>query len=132
VTVVISCGARKRAERSPAIDLYTGPYFRAMRRWAESVVSARHIYILSAKHGLLHSTTLVDPYDARLTRVTAEFVERVTRQAHVYGIAEEPVVAIGGRPYLLVCHAVWARVQTPFAGSLFEQIGALTRATRAA
>src|SRR5688572_1984733 len=54
--VVLSCGARKGPVPAPAIELYTGNYFRALARFARRFDSP--IFILSAKHGLIRSTTV--------------------------------------------------------------------------
>lgn len=59
--VVLGCGLKKQSEPCPAIELYTGNYFRTYRKWAESV--GAEIYIFSAKHGVVHSSTVIEPYD---------------------------------------------------------------------
>ena len=61
---LIQCTNSKRDEQSPARDLYDeSDYFCKMRAWAE----ARNVpwFILSAKHGLLHPDTVIEPYDER-------------------------------------------------------------------
>jgi len=63
--LVIACGARKGPQAAPAADLYRGQLFTAARRAAEA--DGRPWVILSAKHGLLRPTDVIDPYDATLT-----------------------------------------------------------------
>ena len=46
--VWIGCGATKALDAAPAIDLYTGPVFRAHRRLAARF--GVPIYVLSARH----------------------------------------------------------------------------------
>lgn len=61
---LIQCAESKYNTKSKARNLYEkSAYYRAMRRWAQ----ARNDpwYILSAKHGLLHPDTIIEPYDNR-------------------------------------------------------------------
>lgn len=62
--VWIGCGAAKRAERSPAIELYTGPVFAAHRAIADHL--DLHPQILSAAHGVVEPQRELDPYDQTL------------------------------------------------------------------
>lgn len=61
---LVSCVSRKRPTPSPAQDLYVSPWFKAARRhlcrepWA----------ILSARHGLVRPTQVIEPYDETLSR----------------------------------------------------------------
>lgn len=61
--VILGCGAVKRAEASPAIDMYVSGYFRAAAGWALSVTGPDRVLIFSAKHGLIDSRTVIEPYD---------------------------------------------------------------------
>ena len=83
---LIQCTNTKRDQPAPAKDLYDeSAYFRKMRAWAES--RDCRWYILSAKHGLLHPGTNVEPYDERglsepqaaeiAAKLNADGVERV-------------------------------------------------------
>jgi hypothetical protein len=64
-TIIIGCGKAKRAEESPARELYTGSLFVACRRYAEA--SGHPWAILSAAHGLLLPDWVREPYDEKLT-----------------------------------------------------------------
>jgi hypothetical protein len=70
---LVGCVKSKRPTRSPAQDLYTSALFRGRRRYVEA--TCERWYILSAKHGLLAPTDLIDPYDESLTDAS-----RATRQ----------------------------------------------------
>lgn len=61
---LVGCVKAKRSERAPAQDLYTSTLFTGRRRWVEQTCDCW--YILSAKHGLLHPGTLIDPYEQAL------------------------------------------------------------------
>lgn len=63
--VLVTCGAKKQQKRSAARDLYIGPYYRACMDYAEAL-RPNHIFILSAKYGLLDPARMVDPYDETL------------------------------------------------------------------
>lgn len=63
--VLIQCAKGKQRHKAPARDLYTSPLFRGSLRYAESL-NPDAIYILSAKHGLLDTDTVVSPYDETL------------------------------------------------------------------
>ena len=64
---LIGCTKRKRNCRSKAIDLYDkSSYFVKRREYANRVLKADEIYILSALHKLLPSEKVIDPYDKGL------------------------------------------------------------------
>ena len=59
---LIQCTKSKRDEAAPARNLYDeSTYYCKMKEFAEA--NGRQWYILSAKHGLLHPNTVVEPYD---------------------------------------------------------------------
>lgn len=70
VLVVVPCGKTKRAETSPAGELYTGSSHRRAREAADAlaarVPSGARVVILSAAHGLLDLAEPVAPYDVTL------------------------------------------------------------------
>lgn len=70
--VLISCVAQKKAEPSAVKDIYTSPLFRGAYHYAHKL-GADKIYILSAKHGLLAETDIIEPYNETLnTKSQAE------------------------------------------------------------
>lgn len=66
--VVIACGAQKSDEPAPAGQLYTSPHFqltyRAARKLAED--QGARVLILSALHGLVDPSTVLEPYDVKM------------------------------------------------------------------
>ena len=62
---LIGCVSQKRAVRSRAEDLYTSTLFQGRRRFVTH--SCHDWFILSAKHGLVHRSTMLEPYDVALT-----------------------------------------------------------------
>lgn len=69
--VIVGCGKAKREAGADARDLYTGPLFKAARRWAESF--GTRWLIASAEHRLVWPTTPLEPYDTTLKGKGADF-----------------------------------------------------------
>jgi hypothetical protein len=61
---LVGCAAAKLSCPAPARDLYTSQLFRKASAYAEA--NSDHWYILSAKHGLVHPDTELEPYDVKL------------------------------------------------------------------
>lgn len=59
-TVLISCVSKKQKYRAKAQDLYISPLFKLNLEYAQEL-KPDAIFILSAKHGLLHLDTEIDP-----------------------------------------------------------------------
>lgn len=66
---LVSCVKSKLATAARAVQLYTSPWFRACRRYAERY--ADEWYILSAEYGVLCLEQIVTPYERSLNRVAA-------------------------------------------------------------
>ena len=61
---LVSCVRRKSPAPAPAKELYTSDWFRKAREYVER--TGQPWSILSAKHGLLHPETVIEPYDKTL------------------------------------------------------------------
>ncbi|WP_339948795.1 DUF6884 domain-containing protein [uncultured Albimonas sp.] len=122
VLYLISGGARQQPRPEPAAELYDGLWFRSARGRAERDGDAW--FILSARHGLLHPETRVQPYADRLEGCSA-----VARRAWIALATERMermlpeagrVVALcdrGPPPELLRWLRVrYPEVETPLAG----------------
>jgi hypothetical protein len=65
ITVGLVGAASQNLQRpAPARDLYASQLFRKASAYAEAICD--RWYILSAKHGLVHPDTVIEPYDMRL------------------------------------------------------------------
>jgi hypothetical protein len=62
--VLVGCGAEKQSSRAPARDLYTSDYFAKKREYAEAYGDTWTV--LSALHGSLATSSLVEPYDVTM------------------------------------------------------------------
>jgi hypothetical protein len=97
--VVLGCGRQKQTDPAPAIDLYTSPHFRAAARWARSVTVPERVLVFSAKHGLIASDTLVEPYDVSFKVGRGQIpVMTLALQIVESGLAG-PVITIAGAEY---------------------------------
>lgn len=112
---VIGCSKTKAGYRCPAAEMYTGQYFRACLAGAR-VIAPDRVYILSAKHGLLRPSRVIDPYDLRLGRPGAVTADRLREQARTAGLLGAPVVALCGADYVKLIEQVWEDVDAPLAG----------------
>lgn len=63
--VFLSCVKTKQATRCAARNMYTSDLFKKSLAYAEKLQPA-HIYILSAKYGLLELQDVIEPYNATL------------------------------------------------------------------
>ena len=114
MNVVIACGAMKLATPAEAHRLYVGSYFLATRAWALSVTDLNHLFILSAKYGLVPARTVLHPYDVTLKTPGCITAQAVRDQLRQNGIGD--VVFVGGRPYADLLRRAGATTMTPFAG----------------
>jgi hypothetical protein len=92
-TVILACGAIKGPVAVPALDLYRGPYYLDCRRWALSVTTRDHIYILSALHGLVPAAQVPEPYDQSIYTADAYRLAMLVRSQA--GPLLEPCTAVG-------------------------------------
>lgn len=61
IVVIIACGEAKLPRPARAEDLYCGPLFRQAQKAAKRI--GDRYYIVSAKHGLLHPSRIIAPYE---------------------------------------------------------------------
>ncbi|MEO7086693.1 MAG: DUF6884 domain-containing protein [Gemmatimonadaceae bacterium] len=119
---LVSCVKTKRTVASPAGDLYTSPLFVALRAYANANADAW--YVLSAEHGLVAPTTIIDPYERTLNtmpkRDRTAWAERVRTQLLETLPTGATVLFLAGQRYreglseFLSAHGF--SVQVPFIG----------------
>jgi hypothetical protein len=112
--VVVSCGAAKLTGAHRVSELYTGSYFRAAYRWANSVTPDDHIYVLSAKYGLVPAGDRIESYDLRMGEPGSVTAELVAGQAAARGLLELDPVVVGGVRYVTLARQVWPVARAPF------------------
>ncbi len=133
--VLVTCGAKKRTGRHAARDLYVGPYYRACLEYAESL-RPDHIFILSAKYGLLDPARKISAYDETLNdmriadrRKWALRVLEQIRDKFDAGIVTYTILA--GAPYWRHLVPALRHVELPLKGKgIGKQLQYLKRRTR--
>lgn len=80
--ILIGCGKTKRTVSCSAADMYEGSLFRA--RLAHARRSGCPWWIISAKHGLLSPSTVIEPYD-----VSIESLAAIDRIAWPVGVVQQ-------------------------------------------
>jgi hypothetical protein len=79
---LVGCARRKLARAAPATELYTSPLFRLASRFCAATCNCW--FILSARHGLLEPTQVIEPYDA-----TLHGLSRAEKDAWARGVAAQ-------------------------------------------
>lgn len=69
--VLVGCVKQKLDYPAPARDLYTSTLFRKERAYAEATGAAW--FVLSAEHGLVAPSAVLQPYDLRLSHTSREY-----------------------------------------------------------
>jgi uncharacterized protein DUF6884 len=119
---LVACVAGKRATPHKAAELYTSPWFEMVRELVSS--SGEPWFILSAKHGLVSSDTVIAPYNETLNTMGVacrrEWAVRVQGQMNEAMPTADEVVILAGvryREYLMdYLKGRFAKVSVPMAG----------------
>ena len=137
LTVIVTCGNRKRKVRSFVRDLYSGPYVRKCLELARVLSKEPRIFILSGKYGLLRLDQKIRPYDsAKFPAVIRSgwFFRLVKLQSKRYRVGDHPVILGGDKSrYGIFCHNVWPNATYPLSGvgSIGKQLQRLNILIRA-
>lgn len=130
---LVGCASQKLRRPAPARDLYVSQLFRKASAYAE--LTCDRWYVLSAKHGLVHPDTIVEPYDMRLgtndrtsppIHTWAAGV-RAQLDTELAGLGDVTLVALAGEQYRTVLlGSRWPSV-VPMKGlGIGQQLGWLT------
>jgi cytoplasmic iron level regulating protein YaaA (DUF328/UPF0246 family) len=100
---LIACSQSKLDRAAPAAELYTGQAFKLAMRAAKAANA--DVLILSALHGVLWPSEIIEPYDRYLGGLTAK--ERATWAAMVAQILkpcrDRHTVILAGKHYAAAC-----------------------------
>ena len=151
--LIVQCGAKKLDRRAKVRDLYLGPFwstYRARRREQDGLTgehSELSVYVLSAKHGLVHELDELEPYDmmvvpagaAHYTRrstgstragtatVPADWLAKtVKRQAKKLDLAGRRVFFVGGAAYAEALRLAGVEFESLSDGGLLAKRSALS------
>lgn len=119
--VIVACGGDKAISEGelPAGELYTGSYHWACRKAAEAL--GGHVLILSALHGLVELTDVIETYDLKMGEPGSIDAGAVRDQAAWQGILDADVTVLGGEKYVSVVKEVWPNATAPLKGGIGEQ-----------
>lgn len=99
--VLVSCVSMKLSVAAAARDLYTSPYFRGMRRYAER--EGQRWYVLSALHGVVSPEEVIEPYNQTLNKMgmqaRKDWAARVQKQLMDLLPPRAHVAVLAGRRY---------------------------------
>lgn len=100
---LISCAKKKLSVRAMAKELYISTLFQKSRQWAEQ--NCDQWFVLSAKHGLVKPTQIINPYEKRLARPTlkenSDWANKAFKGLASLGLLREGVtfVWLAGKDY---------------------------------
>ena len=115
MNVIIACGKKKRTVPSMAHLLYTGSYFKLTLQCAKRWTSLDNVYIFSAKYGVIHSRSIIEPYEQILNRTGSVTVNEVREQM---GYIDGVVYYLGGSGYLNMLRQIRNNVVAPLQNNL--------------
>jgi uncharacterized protein DUF6884 len=67
---LVSCSSQKLDRAAPARELYCSALFKLSLRYAQRY--CEHVYVISAKHGLLDLDAVIEPYDSMLAAMKVD------------------------------------------------------------
>lgn len=119
---LVSCVATKSALPRAARDLYISSWFKKARRHVEEV--GLEWFILSAKYGLVHPDSRIEPYELTLNtlpvRERKDWANRVFQQLQAEIPDKKKFVFLAGARYreflLPLLEATGAQVRVPMVG----------------
>lgn len=79
---LIGCGKEKLSHAAPAAELYTGPFFSLCKKWISKPGRVDEWGILSAKHGLVLPSQVIEPYDLTLDRMGQKAQKKWAESTH--------------------------------------------------
>jgi len=119
---LVACSATKAPEARPASQLYRGQLHRLALDYAR--FTCDEVFILSARHGLVHLDDVLEPYDSHLLQLSRggreAWGERVVDQlAHWHPTVDDlHLVLLAGAPYVNALPRTfleWTSHETPLA-----------------
>src|ERR1700726_3365281 len=98
---LISCTKKKKTTRAPAALMYTSALFRKSLLY--SLGNCDRAYILSAKHGVLGLSDVIDPYDLSIKQLSVDekrlWVDIVNRRLEQVITKRDTVHLLCGQEY---------------------------------
>ena len=99
--VLVSCVSKKDNKPCPAEDLYLSSWFKKASAYAKQIGDAW--YILSAEHGLLSPSRMINPYDVTLNTMKSperkSWARKVVEQLKPIFSPGDEVIFLAGTKY---------------------------------
>lgn len=137
IVCLVSCVGKKTERPNPAERLYQSTWFNKAKEYAET--ASGEWGILSAKHGLVSPTDIIEPYDETLNNMPAadrkEWSRSVAKAIKDHYRSNTKIVVLAGKKYreylLPLLHDDGYEVEVPMEGlGIGEQLGWLTDQNR--
>ena len=118
--VLISCVSKKREQKCKARELYISALFKKNLHYALKL-APDHIFVLSAKYGLVGLEDEIEPYDLTLNTMSAneikQWAEGVLRQlSDKADLQNDQFIFLAGAKYRKYLIPHMANVQVPMEG----------------
>jgi cytoplasmic iron level regulating protein YaaA (DUF328/UPF0246 family) len=119
--VLIGCRKSKLSGTHPARELYTGDLFKKSLAYAETILKADKIFVLSALHGLIPLERKIASYDCTLNTMRAAerraWADKVKKSlAKAVSLEKDTIVVLAGKKYYEYLDLPAPRSQYPLAG----------------
>ena len=119
--VLISCVSQKRDYPCQARDLYISQLFKKSLDYAEQVLKADKIFILSAEHGVVPLERVIAPYNKTLNLMRKSerliWSQKVMEQLNQHiDVEQDEVIFLAGQKYREFLESEFKQVQVPLAG----------------
>jgi hypothetical protein len=134
---LVGCASTKLRRPAPARELYVSQLFKKASAYAETTCD--RWYILSAKHGLVHPDSVLEPYDMKLGASTSgqepihNWADRVRKQlaAELGDVPGVGLVVLAGAQYQTIVRPCQWPFEIPMQGlGIGQQLGYLTSQLR--
>lgn len=130
--MLISCSSSKNSNDGEmrAIERYEGTIYKIIKKarnegyWSQSI----HIFIVSAKYGLISEQSLIEPYDQKMTKERAIELESKVSLALDLVLKEtdyEEIFVNMGKTYMLSTQSSYEMERARQAGILKEAYGGI-------
>jgi cytoplasmic iron level regulating protein YaaA (DUF328/UPF0246 family) len=102
--VFIGCGKKKRLKKTTAEKLYIGSFFKLCLNIAKTISTEDTIYILSARYGVVNLSTLIEPYQLKVTSShTTHNTEKLIGQKDWVPMVKKQIQKLPSYPKIFIC-----------------------------
>jgi hypothetical protein len=130
--VLISCVSTKLDKEAKAKDLYISPLFKMNYAYAQTL-SPSAIYILSAKYGLVHPETIIQPYEQTLNAMKSGQVKDwaldvIDQMEGKVNFQKDEIIFLAGERYRKFLMPLCRNAKVPLVGlGIGKQLGWLKK-----